>query len=62
MLRRSGGDWFRFNLWVPLKYSARRLLQYATDHLDEITVEQLQDALDNVDGSKPTQWLLDAIA
>ncbi|WEL28110.1 Transposase (plasmid) [Haloferax volcanii] len=31
-------------------------------HLDEITVEELQDALDNVDGKKPTQRLLAAIA
>ncbi len=32
------------------------------DHLDEISVEELQDALDNVDGKKPTQRLLTAIA
>lgn len=32
------------------------------DHLDEISVEELQDALDNVDGNKPTQRLLAAIA
>ena len=32
------------------------------DHLDEITVEELQDALDNVEGNKPTQRLLAAIA
>jgi transposase len=32
------------------------------NHLDEITVEELQDALDNVDGKKPTQRLLAAIA
>ncbi len=32
------------------------------DHLDEISVEELQDALDNVDGKKPTQRLLAAIA
>ena len=32
------------------------------DHLDEIAVEELQDALDNVDGKKPTQRLLAAIA
>ncbi len=31
-------------------------------HLDEISVEELQDALDNVDGKKPTQRLLAAIA
>ncbi|RDZ50188.1 IS630 family transposase, partial [Haloferax sp. Atlit-10N] len=31
-------------------------------HLDEITVEELHDALDNVDGKKPTQRLLAAIA
>jgi len=32
------------------------------NHLDEIAVEELQDALDNVDGKKPTQRLLAAIA
>jgi len=32
------------------------------DHLDEISVEELQDTLDNVDGKKPTQRLLAAIA
>jgi transposase len=32
------------------------------DHLDEIPVEDLQEALDNVDGNKPTQRLLAAIA
>ena len=32
------------------------------DHLSGITVEELQDALDNVDGKKPTQRLLAAIA
>ena len=32
------------------------------DHFDEISVEELQDALDNVDGKKPTQRLLAAIA
>ena len=32
------------------------------DHLDEISVNELQDALDNVAGSKPTQRLLAAIA
>ena len=32
------------------------------NHLDEITVEELQDALGNVDGKKPTQRLLAAIA
>ncbi len=32
------------------------------DHLDEIAVEELQTALDNVDGKKPTQRLLAAIA
>ncbi len=31
------------------------------DHLNEISVEELQDALDNVDGNKPTQRLLDRI-
>ncbi|MFD1562873.1 IS630 family transposase [Haloarchaeobius amylolyticus] len=32
------------------------------DHLDEISVEELQYALDNVEGKKPTQRLLAAIA
>lgn len=32
------------------------------DHLDEISVEDLQDGLDNVEGKKPTQRLLAAIA
>ena len=32
------------------------------DHLDEISVEELQDALNNVEGNKPTQRLLAAIA
>jgi len=31
-------------------------------HLDEISVKELQDALDNVDGNKPAQRLLAAIA
>lgn len=32
------------------------------EHLEELTLEELQDALDNVDGKKPTQRLLAAIA
>jgi hypothetical protein len=32
------------------------------NHLDQISVEELQDALDNVDGKKPAQRLLAAIA
>jgi len=32
------------------------------DHLDEISIEELQDALDNVEEKKPTQRLLTAIA
>ncbi len=32
------------------------------DHLDEISVKELQDALDNVEKKKPTQRLLAAIA
>ncbi|WP_222914137.1 IS630 family transposase [Natrinema sp. SYSU A 869] len=32
------------------------------DHLDKISVKELQDALDNVEGKKPTQRLLAAIA
>lgn len=31
------------------------------NHLDDISVEELQDVLDNVDGKKPTQRLLAAI-
>jgi transposase len=31
-------------------------------HLNEISVEELQDALDNVEGKKPTERLLAAIA
>jgi hypothetical protein len=37
-------------------------LKEIVNHLDEITVEELQDALDNVDGKKPIQRLLTAIA
>jgi len=32
------------------------------DHLDDISVKELQDALDSVEGNKPTQRLLAAIA
>ena len=32
------------------------------DHLDEISIEELQEALDNVGGKKPTERLLAAIA
>jgi uncharacterized short protein YbdD (DUF466 family) len=32
------------------------------EHLDEISVEELQDALDRVDEKKPIQRLLEAIA
>ncbi len=32
------------------------------DHLDEISLEELQEALDNVEGKKPAQRLLAAIA
>jgi transposase len=32
------------------------------EHLDEISVNELQDALDSVEGNKPTQRLLAAIA
>ncbi len=38
------------------------MLRILMDHLDEISVEELQDALDNVEGNKPTQRLLAAIA
>ncbi len=38
------------------------MLQLLVDHLDEIPVEELQNTLDNVDGKKPTQRLLAAIA
>jgi transposase len=37
-------------------------LQQLVEHLDEISVEELQDALDSVEGNKPTQRLLAAIA
>jgi transposase len=37
-------------------------LHEIVDHLDELSVEELQDALDNVDGKKPAQRLLAAIA
>ena len=32
------------------------------DHLDDISVEELHDTLDSVEGKKPTQRLLTAIA
>ena len=32
------------------------------DHLDDISVKELQDALDNVEGKEPTERLLAAIA
>jgi len=32
------------------------------DHLDEVSVEELQNELDNVERNKPTQRLLAAIA
>jgi len=38
------------------------LLLNIVDHLDKISVEELQNALDNVEGKKPTQRLLAAIA
>ncbi len=38
------------------------MLLTVVDYLDEISVEELQHALDNVDGKKPTQRLLAAIA
>ncbi len=39
------------------------MLQQTVDHLDEISVEELrQYGLDNVDGKKPVQQLLAAIA
>jgi hypothetical protein len=37
-------------------------LHERANHPDEISVEELQDALDNVDGKKPTKRLLAAIA
>ena len=37
-------------------------MEQVVNHLDEISVEELQDALDNVEGKKPTQRLLAAIA
>jgi len=38
------------------------VLQWLVNHLDEISIEELQTALDNVEGEKPTQRLLAAIA
>jgi predicted DNA-binding protein YlxM (UPF0122 family) len=38
------------------------LLQKVVNQLDEISVDELQDALDDVDGKKPTQCLLISIA
>jgi transposase len=35
---------------------------YATNHLDEISVDELQNVINNVEGNKPTQRLLAAIA
>jgi transposase len=35
---------------------------YSWDHLDEISIEELQHALNNVEGNKPTQRLTAAIA
>jgi hypothetical protein len=37
-------------------------LHEIVDHLDELSVEEPHDALDNVDGKKPAQRLLAAIA
>jgi len=37
-------------------------LHRIVDYLDEISAEELQDALDNVDGARPTQRLLAPIA
>jgi chromosome segregation and condensation protein ScpB len=37
-------------------------LQEVVNHLDGISVEELQDALGNVDGKEPAQRLLAAIA
>lgn len=38
------------------------LLQQLVEHLDEISTEELQDALGNLEGEKPTERLLAAIA
>jgi hypothetical protein len=38
------------------------LLQKVVNQLDEISIDELQDALDDVDGKKPTQRLLMSIA
>jgi len=40
----------------------QNVLQQLVNHLDEISVEGLQDTFNNVDGKKPTQRLLAAIA
>jgi hypothetical protein len=37
-------------------------LLFAVCHLGEISVEEFQDAFDNVGRNKPTQWLLAAIS
>jgi len=47
---------------VTVRAFTQILLLSVVDHLDEISVEELQTALDNVEGKKPTQRLLAAIA
>lgn len=49
-------------LQYPLELFTHKLLLDTVDNLDEIPVEELQDALDTVEGKKPTQPLLAAIA
>jgi len=45
-----------------LELFTRRLLQKIVDHLDVISIGELQAALDNVNGKDPTQRLLATIA
>jgi hypothetical protein len=46
---------------MTLEFSAHRLL-FVIDHPDDISVEELHDALNNAEGKKPPQRLLAAIA
>jgi chromosome segregation and condensation protein ScpB len=49
-------------LQQPSEPFARKLSYILIDRLYEISVKEIQDALDNVEGNKPTQRLLAAIA
>ncbi len=42
-------------LQYQLELFTHKVLQQTVDLLNEISVEELQDTLDNVDGTKPTQ-------